>query len=364
MLEASVVICTRNPRADYLVRVLEALRNQTLPQDRWELLIIDNASDPPLAGRCDISEPLGARHVIENEVGIAAARRRGMREAAADLMVFVDDDNVLDKTYLLQAVRIKQEWPLLGAWGSGCIQGDYEVEPAEYLETYLPYLALRETTGPRWGNVASASETIPWGAGLCLRKEIAYAYCRLCEGSSIRITGRRGNTLLAGEDKEVAHVCCACDLGIGVFPELKIKHLIPRHRISEDYLIGLVEGTAISDLLINYKWQCREPQFKSYFEVLLRCLEASLLHRGLDRRMRLARLRALVKGRRIIENNLKEKGLTIEEERFKMQRCVARLQQLIPASNGTGDPRASSAEPKLPPAFRSGHSTQASKGRI
>ncbi len=308
MLEASVVTCTRNPRPDFFARVLESLRNQTLSPEKWEFLIVDNASNVPVARSCPISSHPSARFVIENEVGVAAAWRRGMREAAADLIVFVDDDDVLDKEYLSQAVKIKHEWPFLGAWGSGCIRGDYEVEPPKYLETYLPLLAIRDTTGPCWSNIFASVETIPWGAGLCVRKEVAGDYCRLAEKPSIQITGRRDDVLLGDEDKEIAHVCVARGLGIGTFPELKLTHLIPKHRISANYMVRLAEGIALSDFLLDYKWKSRELRLPGYFEVLLKRLEAILLRRGLDRRMRLAQLRALVKGRRIIGAALKAKN--------------------------------------------------------
>src|SRR5215469_3434736 len=128
MLDASVVICTHNPRPDYFARVLDGLRNQTLPLHKWELLIVDNVSQVPLASRWDISWHPSARHILENQLGLSRARRRGIREASADLIIFVDDDNVLDETYLAEAIKIKQDWPSLGAWGSGSIVGDLEVE--------------------------------------------------------------------------------------------------------------------------------------------------------------------------------------------------------------------------------------------
>jgi glycosyltransferase involved in cell wall biosynthesis len=301
MLEASVIICTRDPRPDYLARVLAALGGQTLPPDRWELVIIDNASKVPVAGICDFSSHPAVRHFTESELGIAAARRRGMREALADLLVFVDDDNLLDDTYLSEAVKIKQAWPLLGVWGSGFIKADYEVAPPGHLARYLPLLTLRDAAGPFWSNFVSIPEAIPWGAGLCLRKEVACAYCRFCEQSSIQITGRLGDSLTSGEDREIAHVCCASGFGIGIFPQLKIKHLIPKHRISEDYLIRLAEGIALSDLLISYKWQEKQPRFSNRLGVLLRFLRTLLLRRGLDRRFGLAYVRAFAKARRIIK---------------------------------------------------------------
>lgn len=47
---ASAVIATHNPRMDFLARVIEALRGQTLAKSLWELVIIDNGSREALAG--------------------------------------------------------------------------------------------------------------------------------------------------------------------------------------------------------------------------------------------------------------------------------------------------------------------------
>src|SRR5712671_4531106 len=46
--EISVVLCTYNPREDYLRRVVDGLRAQTLPQGQWEFIVVDNASNPPV----------------------------------------------------------------------------------------------------------------------------------------------------------------------------------------------------------------------------------------------------------------------------------------------------------------------------
>src|SRR6266436_6280424 len=103
----SVIICTHNPRSDYLRRCIEGLRCQKLPYDRWELLVVDNRSDEPLADRIDLSwhpDP----HIIREEVlGLTPARLRGIRESMGDLLVFVDDDNVLDVDFLEGAVRTR-----------------------------------------------------------------------------------------------------------------------------------------------------------------------------------------------------------------------------------------------------------------
>ena len=306
MLEASVIICTHNPRSDYFSRVLDGLRNQMLPLDKWELLVVDNASRLPLASNWDISWHPNSSYVIESELGLLWARLRGIREAAADLIVFVDDDNVLDNEYLSETIRIKKEWPLLGVWGSGSISADFEVEPSDNLEKFLPSLALRDVAGSCWANSTSCVDAIPWGAGLCIRRRIAQAYHEFCERSRIQITGRRGNSLSSSEDKEISLVCCSNGLGIGIFPELRLKHLIPRERVSEDYLVQLGEGIMVSNLLLDYKWLNIIPPAPFDLDGLLSILKNLLLRRGIDRRMRFAVARATLKARQIIRTDLRK----------------------------------------------------------
>jgi glycosyltransferase involved in cell wall biosynthesis len=310
MLDASVIICTHNPRSDYFARVLDALRNQTLLFDKWELLIIDNASRIPLSSSCDISWHPTARHILERELGVAYARRRGIQEASADLIVFVDDDNVLDKNYLAEAVKIKEEYPFLGVWGSGSIRGEFEVEPPESFRSWLP---VRETRGTRWSNLAgshflgeSPEEAIPWGAGMCLRKDVARAYCEFCGQSSLQIISHQGEGLLGGEDTEMCFVCCSRGLGVGTFPGLKMTHLIPQHRVAKDYIVRFAEGTTISNNLLRYKWQHIMPQSPFSIKNLLSVLKTILLYRGADRDIRLALVRGLFKAKRIIKVDMRK----------------------------------------------------------
>jgi glycosyltransferase involved in cell wall biosynthesis len=310
MLDASVIICTHNPRSDYFARVLDGLRNQTLPLRKWELLIVDNASRVPLASSWDISWHPLARHILESELGLSPARRRGIQEASADLIIFVDDDNVLDETYLAEAIKIEQKWPRLGVWGSGCIRGDLEVELPESLRKHRSWLPVLEVTAPRWS--ASCKDPMPWcrgqvfGAGLCVRKKVAMAYTQFCDQSSIHITDRQGDSLFSGGDIEISWVCCSHGFDIGIFPELKLTHLIPQRRCSEEYFVRFMEESCFSDFLLDYKWRHIVPQSPFSAKTLLSVLKTILLYRGVDREMRFAWVRALAKAKRIIETDLRK----------------------------------------------------------
>jgi glycosyltransferase involved in cell wall biosynthesis len=299
-VDASVIICAHNPRPHYFHRVLEALRNQGLPHDRWELLLVDNASEPALASSWDISWHLNGRHIRENELGLAAARRRGMTEAVAELLVFVDDDNVLAPNYLSEALRIKREWPTLGTWGSGTIVPEFEREPAEHLKPYLPRLALRANEKAYWSNVLSCSDATPAGAGMCVRVGVANEYRRLHQTELIRLTGREGSALVGHEDYEIAYVGCSLGFGMGVFPELKMIHLIPKERVSDEYFIRHAEGNEFSGSVVAYKWGGQAPPEPFSSKGILSIVKNIVFAGGFHRRHHIAIVKGRIAARRTL----------------------------------------------------------------
>src|SRR5262245_37320397 len=299
MRELSVIICAHNPRPHYFRRVLEALRSQTLPKSDWELLLIDNSSSMPLRAQWDISWHLNGRHCLESELGLSAARQRGIRESSGPVLVFVDDDNVLDANYLSTALSIGKDWPKLGTWGSGATIPEFERQPPETVNAFLPYLALRDADAPRWGNVP-VNESTPWGAGLCVRREIAEAYCDLNEQSKLKITGRKGKSLLSCEDMEISYVARRRGFGTDVVQELNLVHLIAKERLSTDYLLSLCQASHTCHLLLTYKWSGSVPNYPFRPRGLLSVVKNWLTRRGLDRRRYLANVRAVIEARRLI----------------------------------------------------------------
>ena len=110
-VKMSVVVCTHNPHEERLGRVMESLREQTLGRGEWELLLIDNASKERLSGRVDLSWHPAGRHIVEEELGLTPARLRGIAESRGELLVWVDDDNVLNRIYLEEAWRVGERHP-------------------------------------------------------------------------------------------------------------------------------------------------------------------------------------------------------------------------------------------------------------
>jgi glycosyltransferase involved in cell wall biosynthesis len=294
MLAASVVICTHNPRPHYLSRVLNALRLQTLDKDHWELLVVDNLSDQRVADTWDLSWHPHARHIHEPELGQGPARRRGMQEAKSHLVVFVDDDNLLATDYLEVGLALEREWPQLGTWGSATTVPEYEVQPEERFAPLLPLLALRKVDTACWTNMFQI-DACPWGAGMFIRRQVADAYLDHCRGARLQIAGRRGTSPVGGhggEEVEMSFVACSLGMGIGIFPELKLTHLIPRERVTEDYLLKLHNGSSISRFLLMYKWQGANPGVKLESKFVLSFVKNLILTRGIKRKMYFSILRA------------------------------------------------------------------------
>jgi len=252
MIDLSVIICSHNPRPHYLCRVLDALRAQTLPLEQWELLLVDNASNEPLVGRVDLFWHALARHLHEPALGLTPARLRGINAARAPMLVFVDDDNVLQREYLAHARDIAAKNPQLGAWG-GNIRPEFETSPPEWTRPYWKFLANREV--PRdcvARSLAYDPATTPFGAGMCVRREVAKRYSEQLAKSILRQSlDRKGQSLASAGDIDLALTACEMGLDAGVYARLELIHLIPPERLTEGYLLRLCKSLAMSSLLLR-----------------------------------------------------------------------------------------------------------------
>ena len=247
MISISAIICTHNPRPDYLRRVLDALKAQTLPKDQWELLLIDNASKEPLARSWDLSWHPHARHIREDELGLTPARLRGIAEAEGDLLVFVDDDNVPAPAYLERAAAVPASNSHITVFGAGTLEPEFEEEPAEIIRPWLGMLGIRVVSRPTWTNNVADYFCTPWGAGLCVPRRIAMLYCQIVrELLTSQVLDRHGENLFCGGDDLFSWLSVRSDAGYGIFPELRITHLISAGRVRQDYIVRLVREHTFS----------------------------------------------------------------------------------------------------------------------
>jgi len=104
-LELSVVICTCN-RADLLPDVINSLQDQTLENERFEILVVDNNSTDDTAKVIEqFSDVSNLVYFFEKIQGLSAARNRGVAESRGRYVAFLDDDAVADVNWCNKIVE-------------------------------------------------------------------------------------------------------------------------------------------------------------------------------------------------------------------------------------------------------------------
>lgn len=298
----TVVICTFDPRKEYLEETISSLRQQTLSADKWALVVVDNASKEPVSGWLDLGWHPNARHVLEASPGIAAARIRGSREAGTDWIVYVDDDNVLDPDYLERCLAHVGKYPEIGALGGYCTP-KFETPPREDCAPYLSVLAIMPPSGDRF-STQNPNHAIPWTAGICVRRTVLEAFARRCEHDFEGLPlGETGRNLLRGEDNEIIFV--AWDLGYVTarLNDLHFVHLISSHRVNPDYLVRLRQGTVQSSTLISLvrKQPGLFPRRSLFYRMIKTMFILLCIWPLLKKRMELATLRGRFAALQIFE---------------------------------------------------------------
>jgi glycosyltransferase involved in cell wall biosynthesis len=307
----TVFICLLNPRADYLRRVLDSLEAQTLSRESWELVLVDNASDGALSERWDLTWHPHHLHVREEVPGLTPARLRGIAVSSGELLVFFDDDNVVAFDYLEKVVEIRRAHPFLNVFGAGTIEPEFESEPRPQVRSLLPYLALRTVPGGLWTNNSRDTHCLPWGAGLCVTRTTATAYIQLVSRMQItHLLDRRGPHLFAGGDDLFSWVAARGGSGFGIFPELRITHLVRASRVEAPYLLQLVHDHAYSHCILRHVlWG--EQRVRSPIENALRVLLTGIRRGSFTMRWRWA----VARGVRSAEHDIVAQGLqAIDDE--------------------------------------------------
>lgn len=246
----SVLLSTHNPDPAYLARALEGLLAQTLPASDWELIVVDNASTPPLdSTKLGLARHPRARLLREDQLGLLFGRLSGIDNSKGDLISFCDDDNVLAADFLTRAVEIFSTYPRLGN-ASGKSTPEYEATPPAWASEFSGCLALRDfgeerRIGDGWTGSYPAF-AFGGGGALFRRKALVPFLAEFKSGTNLYIQGRTGKDLASGEDNNFVLSVVKGGFSVGYFPELVTTHLIPTARLEKRYLGRLNHGIAKS----------------------------------------------------------------------------------------------------------------------
>ncbi len=105
VIPVSVIIPAYETPAETLAKTLAALEGQTYPQELFEVVIVDDGSQPPLT--LPRSTPLDVKVVRQEHCGFGAPRARntGARAAAYDILLFLDSDVLVEASWMAAHAR-------------------------------------------------------------------------------------------------------------------------------------------------------------------------------------------------------------------------------------------------------------------
>ena len=249
----SVIICTHNPRVDYLRRTLNSLSEQNYQNTLWDLLIVDSGCNTPLdEGFLQAQHPrLRIKVMREALAGLTRARVCGIQHTKGDLILFVDDDNVLSSNYISILAQYGLSHQDIGVFGPGKVLPEFEQQPNSSILPLLPSLVLRDISTSIRSNIFNDSAT-PYGAGMAVRRSVAEKFSEFINKNTTYLQlGRTGTGLMGGEDLLFSYICVQLGLLKGLFTDMNLVHLIPAFRVQTKYLLRLAYANGSSEALLE-----------------------------------------------------------------------------------------------------------------
>ena len=110
----SVIVPTYNDQAG-VDKCLEALMAQSYPRDRYEIIVVDNNSEPPISLKNETG--FDVQLVWCGTVGSYAARNQGIGDSRGEILAFTDADCVPVREWINNGVKALIEG------GSNCVVG-------------------------------------------------------------------------------------------------------------------------------------------------------------------------------------------------------------------------------------------------
>jgi glycosyltransferase involved in cell wall biosynthesis len=224
-----------------------------------ELILVDNGSKDETV---ELAEQLWKNSgssvffkiLKEPDPGLSAARKKGIREAGGEFILFCDDDNHLRYDYVDQAVQIMEEDHLIGAL-CGYNEPLFNGEIPEPVKNNLTAYAC----GHEGMDSCYLDKSIaPWGAGLVLRADFMKRLFELDFRSLL--SDRTGKELGSGGDTEYCYLLRLAGYKWKYDIRLSLLHNIPEDRLNLNYLTRIYKGFGEANVVIDLYY--RRGDFK------------------------------------------------------------------------------------------------------
>ncbi len=244
----SIIVCTYN-REIYLPKMLQSILDQNCSPNKFEVILVNNNSRDNTEQICkayqEKNKEINFNYYLEEKQGLSYARNRGLKEASGNYYVFVDDDAFLDANYVEELEKYLEDTPDMIGFG-GKILPYLECELPNWMSTYLSTLMSIIDLGKEV--VLFGGKKYPIGANMGVSKSVVDKI-----GDFNEELGRSGDSMLGGEEKDFFFRIKQANIPIYYFPKMLVNHVIPKKRLTVEFIKIQAEGIGVSERLRTKK---------------------------------------------------------------------------------------------------------------
>jgi len=233
MRSATVIICTHN-RATVVGRAVEGALAEVRTRDA-EVLVVDNAStDATAAVLAGVLQRFGpeVRVVREPDLGLCAARNRGLAEARGEIAVFLDDDAVPRPGWLTALLAPYEAEGVVCVGGRALLR--FACAPPAWLTPAFYPAAGNFDLGDRRRRIRDRpGDWFPCGANISFRAAMA----RQFGGFSTEV-GQRGRSQRVHDETDL---CARLDRAGGVIlytPDAVVDHWVGEEKLAAEWFLN------------------------------------------------------------------------------------------------------------------------------
>jgi GT2 family glycosyltransferase len=218
----SIIVATFQ-RPDLLRQLLNALQKQIVSPEVFEIIVVDNESysNVEVMESCTSRQyqNLSLRYIHHGKPGVSSARKRGVQDARAELVAFLDDDTVPPPNWITQVftVRASSKADVFGG----------------------PYMPLYTSKPPEWfkekyasNNYGDEAHWLEENKTLIGGNSIWVKDLFLRFGGFSEKFGYIGNKKRYGEDNELCERVQQAGIGLWYDPMLTVQHNFESERMS------------------------------------------------------------------------------------------------------------------------------------
>lgn len=242
MVRLSLVIPTYN-RSSQLLTTLESVAAQRVDSSLWECIVVDNNSqdDTHLTVETFIAQhpEVNMRYHFEPKQGLSHARNSGIALSKGDIIAFIDDDESVVRDFVLRYINLFDRYPEAMAAG-GRIVPQYMSGRPRWMSQYV----ARPIANPLYlGDYIKPfpRSKCPGGGNMALRR-VVFEQIGLFDTE----LGRKGTTLIGGEECDLVERMRRRNLPIYYVPRAMIYHRIYDEKLTEEYTTKLFRNVGVS----------------------------------------------------------------------------------------------------------------------